>query len=414
MTSDTHASLRAGHLVDEQAVVSLTQDLVRIPSTWDAAQGRSEQPVAELVAQVMRGFGWRPEVTEVVPGRPNVVAVVEGGLPGPTLMFEGHTDVVTEGSPEEWTVDPFGGDIVDGRLYGRGSADMKAGVAAMIHAARAVELAGPFPGRIVVAALVDEEGQMLGAKHFTTTALAREVDAAIICEPEAEEICAVAKGAVRLLVTCTGKMAHGAMPQHGRNPVPAVAELVAALGRFQKELQADPGEHEHLGLTFLTPTVLDAGSADQLNVIPGRAVLGVDCRTVPGVDHAALAARVRADADAIGARHGVSFAVEVVDDRPCAVTPEDHPISLAVADAHRAVTGTAPVFGGVPGATDGTILWRDSGIPNVVYGPGPKWIAHQPDEYVEVDDIVRKTKVYAEAALAFLTGATGAPAGVAA
>lgn len=238
MTSDTHASLRAGHLVDEQAVVSLTQDLVRIPSTWDAGRGRSEQPVAELVAQVMRGFGWRPEVTEVVPGRPNVVAVVDGGLPGPTLMFEGHTDVVTEGAPEEWTVDPFGGDIVDGRLYGRGSADMKAGVAAMIHATRAVELAGPFPGRIVVAALVDEEGQMLGAKHFTTTALAREVDAAIICEPEAEEICAVAKGAVRLLVTCTGKMAHGAMPQHGRNPVPAVAELVAALGRYQRELQA--------------------------------------------------------------------------------------------------------------------------------------------------------------------------------
>ena len=83
----------------------------------------------------------------------------------------------------------------------------------------------------------------------------------------------------------------------------------------------------------------------------------------------------------------------------------------AVAQAHSAVTGTAPVFGGVPGATDGTILWRDSGIPNVVYGPGPKWIAHQPDEYVEVDDIVRKTRVYAEAALAFLTGATGARAG---
>ncbi|NJC10379.1 succinyl-diaminopimelate desuccinylase [Micromonospora profundi] len=411
MTSDTHAALRAGHLVDEQAVVALTQELVRIPSTWDPARERSEQPAAERVAEVMRGFGWQPEVVEVAPGRPNVVAVVDGGLPGPTLMFEGHTDVVTEGSRDEWTVDPFGGEIVDGRLYGRGSADMKAGVAAMIHATRAVELAGPFPGRIVVAALVDEEGQMLGAKHFTTTPLAAEVDAAIVCEPEAEEICAVAKGAVRLLVTCTGRMAHGAMPQHGRNPIPAVAELVQALSRFQAELQVVPGEHEHLGLTYLTPTVLDAGSADQINVIPGRAVLGVDCRTVPGVDHAALAERVRSDAAAIGARHGVTFAVDVVDDRPCAVTPEDHPIALAVARAHRDVTGVEPAFGGVPGATDGTILWRDSGIPNVVYGPGPKWIAHQPDEYVEVDDVVRKTRVYAEAALVFLTGATVAEAG---
>lgn len=132
---------------------------------------------------------------------------------------------------------------------------------------------------------------------------------------------------------------------------------------------------------------------------------------MPGVDHAALAERVRSDAAAIGARHGVTFAVDVVDDRPCAVTPEDHPIALAVARAHRDVTGVEPAFGGVPGATDGTILWRDSGIPNVVYGPGPKWIAHQPDEYVEVDDVVRKTRVYAEAALVFLTGATVAEAG---
>jgi succinyl-diaminopimelate desuccinylase len=403
MTSaDIDALPRACDLVDVTAVVELTRALVRVPSTWDLSHGRSEAPAARLVAEVMRGFGWDPVVDDVAPGRPNVVAVLDGGLPGPTLLFEGHTDVVTEGAEDEWTVDPFGADVVDGRLYGRGSADMKSGVAAMIHAARAVQLSGPFPGRIVVAALVDEEGQMLGVKHFVASGQAAEVDAAIVCEPEAEEICAVAKGAVRLWATCTGRMAHGAMPQYGRNPLPAVAELVLAIREVEQDLQRDPGEHEHLGVTYLTPTVVDGGTRAQLNVIPGRAALGVDCRTVPGVDHAALVADIRSRATEIAQRHDLSIDIEVIEERPCAVTAEDHPVALAVASAHREVTGREPVFGGVPGATDGTILWRDAGIANVVYGPGPKWIAHQPDEYVEVEDIVRKARVYAQAALTFL------------
>jgi len=141
--------------------VALTQELVRIRSVNDPNNAAVESVVASRISEIMRSFGWIVDVVEVAPGRPNVVAIIEGGGgDGPTLMFEGHTDVVTEGSAETWTVDPYGGDIVDGRLYGRGSADMKSGVAAMIVAARQVQLAGTFPGRIVVAALVDEEGMI--------------------------------------------------------------------------------------------------------------------------------------------------------------------------------------------------------------------------------------------------------------
>lgn len=401
------AAAAVASLVDAEAAVDLTRRLVRVPSVNDPARGLSEAPAAAVVEEVMREFGWDPVVEEVEPGRPNVWAVVDGGLPGPTLLFEGHTDVVTEGSLDEWSVDPFGAEIVGGKLFGRGAADMKSGVAAMLHAVRAVELAGSFPGRIIVAALVDEEGRMLGVKHFVAAGHVRDVDAAIVCEPEAEEICCVAKGAIRLGVTATGRMAHGAMPQHARNPLPALADLVTQIKAYESELHQDPGEHEHLGLTYLTPTVLNGGSTPQLNVIPGRAFLGVDCRTVPAINHEEVVARVRASAGDVARRHGVQIEVAVIEERPCAVTPEDHPIALAVADAHQVVTGSAPIFGGVPGATDGTILWRDAGIPNVVYGPGPKWIAHQPDEYVEVDDIVRKARVYAVAALRFLTGGGG-------
>ena len=177
--------------IDHEALVEVVQALVQVPSVYDPATGRSEEGAARLVAHQLRSFGWTPEIDPVAPGRPNVYAVVEGGRPGPTLMFEGHTDVVTEGDRDAWSVDPFRGEIRDGRLYGRGSADMKSGLIASMFAARAVADEGPFPGRILLAALVDEEGMMAGARHFVSTGRADGVDAAICCEPEEGEVCNV-------------------------------------------------------------------------------------------------------------------------------------------------------------------------------------------------------------------------------
>jgi succinyl-diaminopimelate desuccinylase len=394
--------------VDRDAVVAFTQALVRIESVNDPEGGRSEAPAAALVERQMRAFGWEPAVEEVAPGRPNVVAVIEGGEPGPTLLFEGHTDVVTEGARELWSVDPFGGEIRDGRLYGRGAADMKAGVAAMLFAAAAVERSGRFPGRIVVAALADEEGMMLGAKRFCTGETAAGVDAAIVCEPEGWEVCTAQKGALRLRLDARGKMAHGAMPQHGVNPAPALAAFVEAVGRHERRLQHEHGAHPTLGPTYLTPTVIRAGDELQLNVIPELAWLAVDVRTIPAVDHAELVVRLRAEAERIAGETGVQLELSIVDDRPSTETPADEAVVRAVVDAHRERFGEPPAYGGVPGATDGTILWRDLGIPVVVYGPGGKWIAHQVDEYVEVDEIGDYAELYADAALRFLRDGSGA------
>jgi succinyl-diaminopimelate desuccinylase len=393
-------------LLDEDGVVALTRALVRVRSVNDPAAGCSEAAAAEVVLRQMRSWGWTPRVEEVAPGRPNVVAVVEGVGPGPTLMFEGHTDVVTEGDRRSWTVDPYGAELRAGRIWGRGSADMKSGLAAMLHAVRALQLAG-FPGRVVVAALVDEEGLMLGAKHFARTwreQIGGRIDGVIVCEPEDGEVCAVAKGAVRLRIGLTGAMAHGAMPQHARNPIPVAAQVVPALAAIERRLLAEHGAHEHLGPAYLTPTVLLAGDTDQMNVIPARAVLCVDVRTVPGVDHAALIADVTAAAREAAAPAGVTVDVEVVDDRPPVDTPRTAPVVVALAAAHESVTGQPARYGGVPGATDGTILSRDAGLDTVVYGPGGKWIAHQADEYVEVADVLRAAQVYAEAARVFLAG----------
>ena len=391
--------------IDYEALVEVVQALVQVPSVYDPATGRSEEGAARLVAHQLRSFGWTPEIDLVAPGRPNVYAVVEGGRPGPTLMFEGHTDVVTEGDRDAWSVDPFRGEILDGRLYGRGSADMKSGLIASMFAARAVADEGSFPGRILLAALVDEEGMMAGARHFVSTGRADGVDAAICCEPEEGEVCNVSKGALRLRVDFAGAMAHGAMPFQGRNPNPVLARFLGQLAEEEASLQAAHPTHAHLGDVHLTPTVLRAGEPAQMNVIPRDAAAWLDVRTIPGVDHAAVVEAIGARAAAAGHDAGVVGSVTVIDDRPAVSTPATSPVVTALCEAHAAVTGQPARLGGVPGATDGTVLTSRTGMPTVVYGPGGKWIAHQVDEFVEVAAIIEAAEVYREAALRFLSAA---------
>ncbi len=388
---------------DHDRVVEFTRELVRVESVNRPDDGLSEEPVAAAVVAEMQSFGWDPRLEEVAPGRPNVICIVEGGLPGPTLMFEGHSDVVTAGDKSQWTYDPFGAQIVDGRLYGRGSADMKSGVAAIIYATRALELAGPFPGKVLIGILCDEEEMMIGVKHFVAAGHCEGVDGAISAEPEEGEICAVSKGAIRLRVDARGVMAHGAMPDKGANPLSVLAHATVGLTDLQERLQQELGPYEHLGEIWITPTFVEGGTIEQLNVIPADAILGIDIRTTPSVDHSKLLADIERLLADSSAATGVSLDLTIIDDRPSTDTPLDSRVVQALVAGHERVTGAPAVFGGVPGTTDGTILWRDGGLDSVVYGPGGKWIAHQVDEYVEVAEIIQATEVFAYTAQAFLT-----------
>jgi succinyl-diaminopimelate desuccinylase len=389
-------------MIDHRSLVDFTRELVRIPSVFDPSTGRNEQPAADAVASQMRYFGWQVAIDEVAPGRPNVIATIEGGRPGPTLCFEGHTDVVTEGDASQWADDPFGAVVRDSKLYGRGSADMKSGLAAAMWATHEVARRGPFPGRIVVAALVDEEGMMSGVKQFVANGFTNGIDAAICCEPEGGEVCHTSKGAIRLRVDFRGAMAHGAMPFMGKNPNRAVGNLLTALADLQDELQADYPADQYLGDVWVTPTVLRSGEAVQMNVMPADASAWLDLRTIPSVNHDTLIARIHALAMAAGDDLGIPAKVSVIDDRPAVFTSASSLLVRSVRDAHCAILGEAARLGGVPGSTDGTVLTSRTGMPTVVYGPGGKWIAHQVNEFVALSDIERHAEVYVEAALRFL------------
>ena len=393
--------------IDRDELVQLTRDLVRIPSVVRPGEpGATEAAVASHVERWLRGQGFAVEVHEVAPGRPNVLAVL-GESRGPTLLLEGHTDVVTEGDAREWSHAPFGGEVVDGRLYGRGSADMKGGLAAAMIAAAVIKRGGaPLAGRIVVGALVDEEGDMLGARHLCTTPLGRAVTAAIICEPEQNELCLEQRGVVWARVTLRGRMAHGAMPEAGVNPIGAVGVLVREAPGLERRLRRLCRRSPHLRPPTVTPTIVRAPvqGVAQSNVIPSTAQMTLDIRLTPGPDAEAVAKEIDVTCQRVmDACPGAVVEWQPVNGYRLATrVGREEPLVRAMVKGVRQATGRAPRFGGVPGSTDGTILHMTLGIPIVTCGPGDRLIPHQVDEHVEIDQLVEAARIYVASALNFL------------
>lgn len=390
--------------VDAAALVETLTDLVRIPSVYDPSRpDGNERAAVDLIAALLASWGMTFRQREVAPGRPNLVVDLPGRRPGPLLVLEGHTDVVTAGDPAAWSVDPFGAAVRDGRLYGRGACDMKGGLVAMLYAARALQLAGcDFAGTVRLAVLADEEGLMLGAKGFVTDGQLDGVAAAIVCEPEGDRLCIAQKGAIRMRVVLHGRMAHGCMPEQGINPVAALGEIIVECRIIEAELRGSMPPHPLLGSFSLTPTVALAGEPTQANVIPARAEVLLDIRTTADFDHAAIRALIADRVVGAASRiPGIRASVEVLDDRPATETDPEELIVAAVCAAHADEIGHPPPLGGVPGSTDGTIFWAATGLPLVTYGPGATTVPHQADEWVDLNEVARYSRTYAAAALRF-------------
>ncbi|MFO7709587.1 MAG: M20 family metallopeptidase [Desulfobacterales bacterium] len=409
--------------IEPEAVVQLTADLVKINSVWDPAAGTSEQPAAEFVARWAERRGFDVRIEAVAPGRPNVIVAHAAG-PGPRcLMFEGHTDVVTPGDVAAWTYDPFGAQIAGTRMYGRGTNDTKGNLAAMLCAMDALKRSGvPLAGTIVGGVLCDEEDQMIGVRSFIDRGHADRVTAAVICEPQDGLICTSQKGALRAAFSVTGKMSHGAMPLAGLNTAPALARIILALHALE-EAEASRGRDEHLGWPSFTPTVIQApaGGPSQLNVMPGEARLLADIRTIPRQSHPAIVAALQQLAAGvqdevrdhyrgydrrlgIARQPALTVALEILTDRPCTRTERSDPVVQAAHWATQRVTGREPMYGGVPGATDGTFLWAWKHIPIVTMGAGDREVPHQKDEWVDLGQLVETVKIYALTALHYLGG----------
>jgi succinyl-diaminopimelate desuccinylase len=261
-------------------------------------------------------------------------------------------------------------------------------------------------GRLVVGALVDEEGDMIGVRHLCGTAIGRELDAAIICEPEENELCLEQRGVVWARVTVRGRMAHGAMPEAGVNPITGVGALLREVPVLQKRLRALCTKSKHLRPPTVTPTIVHAPlvGVPQSNVIPAGAETTLDIRLTPGPDEDVIAAEIEAACRrAAAACDGVSIEWRPVNGfRLATRVDKDEALVQAMMKGVRQATGRAARFGGVPGSTDGTILRMTLGIPIVTCGPGNRLIPHQVDEYVDVVELVDAARIYVASVAVYL------------
>lgn len=409
--------------INPDELIKLTGNLVRINSVWDPAAGTSEQAAGDYVARWAQEQGFEVLKEEVAPARPNVIVTWNSGPGERTLMFEGHTDVVTPGDVSVWHYDPFGAQIVDRRMYGRGTNDTKGNLAAMLIAMAALKRSGiQLAGTIIGGVLCDEEDQMLGVRDFIERGHADRVTGAVICEPQDGLICTTQKGALRAQFTISGRMSHGAMPLAGLNTAPAVAMIINRLHDLEVAAVKNPGQDENLGWPSFTPTVVQApaSGAPQLNVMPGEARVLVDIRTIPGQSHPAIIDDLSALVTEIEQEvrkgyqeydqllglvrnHDLKVDLEILTDRPCTLTDRDDPVVQAADWATRQMSNQEPTYAGVPGATDGTFLWALKNIPIVTMGAGDRQVPHQVDEWVDLDQLVETAKIYALTALHYLS-----------
>jgi len=358
--------------------IRLLRDLVAIdsvnPTLVPGASG--EEAIADAIAADMRRAGLDVVVEPVVPGRPNVVAVLEGRARGRTLMFCGHTDTVGVAG----MTGPFDPVERDGRLYGRGSQDMKGGVAAMMTAASALAARGLPAGRLIVAAVVDEEHSSIGAEALVKTWRA---DGAVVTEPTDLTIAVGHKGFSWVEVEVEGRAAHGSRPSEGQDAILRLGRVLARLESFDRELQRRDA-HPLLGVGSLHASFVTGGR--EWSSYPDRATLQIERRTLPGEIESTAVDEVRAIIDSL-AQHDPTFRASArhVFGRPAYELAADHELSRAL-QAAVAKTGATARVGGASFWTDAAILGH-AGIPSVLFGPGGAGL-HSTEEFVNVGDVV--------------------------
>src|SRR5216683_3391215 len=359
--------------------IRLLRELVAInsvnPTLVPGAPG--EHAIADLVAAEMRRCDLEVSVESVAPGRPNVVGVLEGRTKGRSLMFCGHTDTVGVAG----MIEPFTPIERGGRLYGRGSQDMKGGVAAMIAAAAAVAHGGGLAsGRLIVAAVVDEEHSSIGADALMKTWRA---DAAIVTEPTDLAIAVGHKGFAWVEVDVQGRAAHGSRPAEGQDAILRLGRVLARLEALDASLQARP-PHALVGTGSLHASFIQGGR--ELSSYPDRATLQMERRILPTEPEGTALAEVQQILDVL-AREDTSFrgTAKAMFSRPGYEVPVDHELPQTLAAALKRV--------GRPSRITGASFWTDAavlgfaGIPSILFGPGGAGL-HSTEEYVNVADVV--------------------------
>jgi succinyl-diaminopimelate desuccinylase len=383
--------------INADTVAMLTASLVEAPSE---NPGGTEAATVDVLQKACRSAGFTVGTHDVSPERPNLVATLPAG-DGPGLMFLGHSDVVPAGPG--WTSDPYRPRMSDGRIYGRGTTDMKGGLAAVVAAMQALSHASAYgvdlSGPVQLVCTVDEEEHGIGVRDFVTRAPEHTFAGCIVAEPTDLQVVRGCRGASYLEIDITGRAAHSGRPADGRSAIEAAASIIDLI-RFDHQQLAMTAD-ELLGSGTWNVGTIAGGQG--ISVVAPMCNLGIDRRLMPDESAEAIAAQLRsAIRDSAIDTDGITVDVRVTMEMPGFATPADHPL---VTTAVSAVTdsGRSTSVGGWSAACDGGFVSRDLAVPSIVLGPGNiNAEAHQPNESVAIADLESAARTYALAALRLL------------
>ena len=345
----------------------------------------TEEDVARYIQALLQRNGIDAELLWADSGRPNVMAHIKGDVPGPTLLYNGHLDVVPVGS--DWTVDPYACIMREGKLFGRGTADMKSGIAAMLYAAIILKRRGiQFAGELILLFNVDEECVNLGMRHFLKSDIT--ADYAIIGEPTELDICIAHKGVGRYRVRTAGTPGHAAYVIDPDNAITKMSKLLSIFETLGDRVKThkDP----LLGSGSLTITKISGGTA--INIIPAMCEIEIDRRVLPGETQQSVMAEMSKALNAVV--DGINFGLENYLFIPASYVAESHVLVQKLLAANNQVRQQAAQIKIFSATCEAPFLSVDKGIPTVIFGPGSLKQAHTKDEYVEVKQVVTAVQIF--------------------
>jgi acetylornithine deacetylase/succinyl-diaminopimelate desuccinylase family protein len=401
---NTSVEDRVAHQLVNDEIVRFTQQFVQINSVNPNLEpGSNEAEVAGFLAQAGESAGLHVQITELAPGRPNVVCTLSGKTDRIGLLFLGHTDTV----PFLGMEDPLSGEVSGNYLWGRGSVDMKGGVAAAMQALMALARSGvELEKGVAVAATIDEESEHRGAYLLAQQGV--RADYCIVPEPSANQILLGCKGTAPIRVDVQGVLAHASNPWLGVSAIQKAAPLIQALYALPlQEFTID-----ELGLTIrgtMNVGVIRGGTA--YNNVADKCSLFLDRRMVPGETQESCLAEVRAVLEQLAATDP-EFKATAQTSRPDwnwepimrrglnpAFTSGSSPVAQAIQAAHRHVHGEPASLGYTNGYMDMDFMVNDLGIPTLNYGPGEPGMSHTAHERLRIDQLVTAARVFALTAL---------------
>jgi succinyl-diaminopimelate desuccinylase len=358
--------------------VALTRELIRFDTI--NPPGR-ERDCAHRIGALLQDWGFSVEYSEYQDARTSVIARIGGDSSKPPLCLTGHIDVVPLGT-RKWSKDPFSGETDGDRLFGRGTSDMKAGIAGILIASSNLKkYLSSTPG-IVLVLTAAEEGGCIGSQHLARTQLLGKAGAMVVGEPTSNYPLVGHKGSLKFHARFRGVSAHGSMPELGVNAIYKAAHAVAKLEHFDFHTP----EHPVMGVPTMNVGTFEGGQG--VNMVPDEAAIGVDIRTVAGMDHKALLSRLK---------HllGDEVEIDVFSDMNAVWTEPEQDWVRRVFQISASILGARPSAKTATYNTDaGNLLKAYKGAPTVILGPGEAAQAHQTDEYCSMERIRQSVAVY--------------------